>query len=175
MLDRQEATRVAQLKAREDKIKGLMGSMAEGVVKKNKEKEVEEERRIQSAYDDQVKKNIERELSEAEAKRDERKNNQEFLFRQMKDRDDKKAVEKGENTQQAQVFKMQAEQALADDETKKSTLKVKSMALQNQIKGQMGDKDTVKGKKKQMDANETKMNNALLKKMGKDIMANKMI
>lgn len=49
MLDRQEQTRLAQLKAREDKIKNLMGSMAEGVVKQNREKELEEERRIQSA------------------------------------------------------------------------------------------------------------------------------
>lgn len=49
MLDRQEATRVAQLKAREEKIKNLMGSMAEGVMKQSKDKEREEERRIQEA------------------------------------------------------------------------------------------------------------------------------
>lgn len=175
MLDRQEATRIAQLKAREEKIKNLMGSMAEGVVKKNKEKEIEEEKRIQTAYDDQVKKNIERELAEAEAKRDERKNNQEFLFRQMKDRDVKKAEEKDENVKQAIVFKMQAEQSLADDANKAQLLKKKNLELQGMIQGQMGDKDMVKGKKKQMDKNETKMNNALLKQLGKDIMANKMI
>lgn len=49
MLDRQEQQRVGALKAREEKIKSLMGSMAEGVVKQNKEKELDEERRIQGA------------------------------------------------------------------------------------------------------------------------------
>lgn len=49
MLERQENQRLQAMKAREEKIKNLMGSMAENVVKKNKEKELDEERRIQSA------------------------------------------------------------------------------------------------------------------------------
>lgn len=175
MLDRQEATRVAQLKAREEKIKNLMGSMAEGVMKQSKDKEREEERRIQMAYDDQVRKNIERELNESEAKKEERRHNQEFLFKQMKDRDNQKAAEKVENENQAKVFKMQAEQSKLDDESKTQILKSKNLELQKQVLGQMGEKESFKGKKKQMNANETKMNNALLKNMGKQIMANKMI
>lgn len=175
MLDRQEATRVAQLKAREEKIKNLMGSMAEGVMKQSKDKEREEERRIQMAYDDQVRKNIERELNESEAKKEERRQNQEFLFKQMKDRDNQKAAEKVENENQAKVFKMQAEQSKLDDESKTQILKSKNLELQKQVLGQMGEKESFKGKKKQMNANETKMNNALLKNMGKQIMANKMI
>merc|ERR1712225_61361 len=108
-------------------------------------------------------------LNESEAKKEERRQNQEFLFKQMKDRDNQKAAEKVENENQAKVFKMQAEQSKLDDESKTQILKSKNLELQKQVLGQMGEKESFKGKKKQMNANETKMNNALLKNMGKQI------
>lgn len=93
----------------------------------------------------------------------------------MKDKDLKKEDERQENKKQAEIFKMMVEQGTKTDEEKFSKSKAKHLELQRLIKMEMADKDGIKGKKKQMNANEVKMNNALLKNMGKELYAKKTI
>lgn len=76
MIDEQERKRSEIIQRREDRIKGLMNMMAEGVVKKQKEEEMEMERILLKGQEEKEEKDRKDEIARREkARQDNIKNN----------------------------------------------------------------------------------------------------
>jgi len=94
MLDQQEKDRANALKAKEERMKKLMGRMADTVVKQQKDKNLEEEKRIRDAFLEREKKEIMDELNKQKKLQETRIENRAFLEAQCEEKKRRKELEK---------------------------------------------------------------------------------
>lgn len=110
-----------------------------------------------------------------ESKKLEKRNNQDFLRKQMLDKKDKKSDEKSQNMKQGEIFKIEVVKNEEEDKMKADKIKEKNLEHAKQVVKQMDIGNDGKKNKKQMNAQEVKLNNALLKEIGKDLGAKRML
>lgn len=105
LIEKQEADRAAELKAREDRAKKFMNMMADTVVKDQKAQILDEERKLLKHVLDKESREMEDEKMRQQRLNDQKKDMRKFLDGQMEEKERKREEEAALERKQAEIWK----------------------------------------------------------------------
>lgn len=166
LIEKQEADRAAEVKAREDRAKKFMSMMADTVVKDQRAQILAEERLL-------LKQTLEKEARDAaeEQRRqqklfDQNKNLKGFLEQQMKEKQRKKQQEREVEKRQAELWKKETEDFKTSEKKKTEVVKSVNLRHAEDLKHQIVDE---KRKLKKMNTQEALLNKPKLKEIANKV------
>merc|ERR1711959_439378 len=162
ILDQQEEMRAQELQARMDKQKALMEKMKDNVQKQQQKKGDEDARRAAKQKEEADARAIEMERNK-EAKRTEmRYETQNFLFKQMAEKDEKKEQALELKRLQAGILEADTQEYMQMEKQKSHDRRVRNVEHRIQLEDQIATRAKVVSQKYAMSGAEVKMNRQLL-------------
>jgi hypothetical protein len=123
LIEKQEADRAAEFKAREDRAKQFMNMMADTVVKDQKTHILEEERKQLKQYMDKEARDAEEDMRRHQRLTDQKKDVKKYLDLQMQEKDRKRQEEREVEKKQAQIWKKDTEDFNTHEKKKSEYIK----------------------------------------------------
>lgn len=162
LIEKQEAARAAELKAREDRAKKFMNLMADTIIKDQKAQMLEEERKLLQHTLDREAKEIADEKARQQRLQEQKKEIRSFLDSQLAEKRRREEEEQKLEKVQAQIWKKDTDDYFEHEKNKAAKLKEVNVQQAEFLKRQM---DLNGGKGKKMAAHELLLNKQKLKEI----------
>mmetsp|Transcript_32617 Transcript_32617/g.29481 ORF Transcript_32617/g.29481 Transcript_32617/m.29481 type:complete len:305 (+) Transcript_32617:728-1642(+) len=122
LVEKQEAERAAEMKAREDRAKAFMNHMADTVIKDQKDQILDEERTLLRHGLEREQREIQDDRMRLERIRQQKKDIRNFLNKQLAEKEAKKEFETQMEKRQAEIWKKDTQDFYSNEEKKKRDL-----------------------------------------------------
>jgi len=162
LIEKQEADRAAEFKAREDRAKQFMNIMADTVVKDQRAQILDEERTQLKQYMDKEARDAEEDMRRHQRLTDQKKDVKRYLDIQMQERERRKQEEREVEKKQAEIWKKDTEDYNNHEKKKAEYIKEVNTQHASILKVQIEDE---KRKHKKMNTQELLLNKPKLREI----------
>merc|ERR1711985_158191 len=162
ILDQQEEMRAQELQARMDKQKALMEKMKQNVQKQQQKKGDEDARRATKQKEEADARAIEMERNKEAKLKEMRYETQNFLFKQMAEKDEKKGQAMELKRLQASILDADTQEYMQMEKQKSQDRRVRNVEHRIELEDQIADRAAEVTRKYAMSGAEVKMNRQLL-------------